>query len=177
MTSEPRARVKKRMFTNNGKLRIENEVLASLRKISRSVDIHSRFLLQQYGLTLPQLATLRAVGGLQPVTISEVAKHIHLSPATINGIFNRLEQRNLISRHRSGKDRRAVMVSLTESGTETLRSAPSLLQEQFIDSLHRLEDWERTQILSVLQRIANMMDGKANEKTKKFEKSPSDPLG
>jgi hypothetical protein len=38
-----------------------------------------------------------------------------------------------------------------------LESSPSVLQEQFMNELSRLEEWEKTMILSSLQRITSML--------------------
>jgi DNA-binding MarR family transcriptional regulator len=120
-------------------------------------------LVQQHGLTAPQLAALQAVAELQPVSVSGVARRIHLSLATVTGIFNRLEVRALVKRSRDDRDRRAVMVELTSGGADLLRSAPSLLQDRFRRELTKLEQWEQTQLLASLQRIAAMMDAKESE--------------
>ena len=139
-------------------LSTENQVIVALRRISRAIDLHSRALVQQHGLTAPQLAALQAVGELQPVPVSGVARSIHLSLATVTGIFNRLEARELVKRSRDGRDRRSVMVELTDGGAELLKAAPSLLQDRFRRELAKLEQWEQTQLLASLQRIAAMMD-------------------
>jgi DNA-binding MarR family transcriptional regulator len=139
-------------------LSLENQVIVALRRISRAIDLHSRVLLSQHGLTAPQLAALRAVGVLQPVAVSGVARAIHLSLATVTGIFNRLEDRGFITRSRNGTDRRSVVVELTGAGARVLESAPSLLQDRFRNELAKLQQWEQTQLLSSLQRIAAMMD-------------------
>lgn len=139
-------------------LGLEDQVIVALRRITRAIDLHSRGLLHEFGLTAPQLAALQAVGRLQPVTVGAVAKSIHLSQATLTGIITRLENRGLVTRERSGTDRRTVFVQITESGTELLESAPSLLQDRFRRELLRLQEWEQTQMLSTLQRIASMMD-------------------
>jgi DNA-binding MarR family transcriptional regulator len=139
-------------------LGIENHVILALRRINRAVDLHSRVLLQKHGLTAPQLAALQAVGELQPVSVGAVARAIHLSVATVTGIFNRLEGRGLVMRSRDGRDRRTVVVALTEEGARLRESAPSLLQDRFRSELAKLEQWERTQLLASLQRIAAMMD-------------------
>jgi DNA-binding MarR family transcriptional regulator len=139
-------------------LSIENQVIVALRRISRAIDLHSRALMQHHGLTAPQLAALQAVAEHQPVSVSGVARSIHLSLATLTGIFNRLEARGLVMRSRDGRDRRSVVVELTDRGAETLESAPSLLQDRFRRELARLEQWEQTQLLASLQHIAAMMD-------------------
>ncbi len=139
-------------------LGIEDQVIAALRRITRAIDLHSRGLLHEFGLTAPQLAALQAVRRLQPVTVGSVAKSIHLSQATLTGIVTRLENRGLVTRERSGTDRRTVFVQLTDAGNELLVSAPSLLQDRFRRELLRLREWEQTQMLATLQRIASMMD-------------------
>lgn len=137
---------------------IESEFIIALRRITRAIDLHSRGLLHEYGMTLPQLAALRAAGELQPVSMSALARAIHVSQATLTGILDRLERRQFVQRFRSGTDRRSVVVELTPQGSELLESAPSLLQDGFRRELLRLAPWEQTQMLSTLQRIASMMD-------------------
>lgn len=139
-------------------LSLENQVIVALRRITRAIDLHSRGLLHEYGLTAPQLAALKAIGELQPVTIGGVARAIHLSQATLTGIVSRLEKRGLVTRTRSGVDRRSVEVSLTEAGLELRETAPSLLQDRFRNELLRLQEWEQNQLLASLQRIAAMMN-------------------
>jgi DNA-binding MarR family transcriptional regulator len=87
-----------------------------------------------------------------------VARSIHLSLPTVTGIFDRLEKRGLITRRRDGVDRRAVVIEPTAQGRQVLDSAPSLLQDRFRDRLAELPAWEQTRMLSVLQRMAAMMD-------------------
>ena len=133
-------------------------MLAALRRITRAIDLHSRGLLQQVGLTAPQLAALLAAERLQPITAGALAKSVHLSQATVTGILTRLESRGLVSRLRSENDRRTVVVELTEQGKGILESAPSLLQDRFRRELLMLQEWEQTQMLATLQRIASLME-------------------
>lgn len=142
-------------------LTLEDQILVALRRIMRAIDLRSRTLLQDYGLTAPQLTALHAISRLQPVTASVLAKDIHLGQPTVTGIVTRLERRGLIERNRGERDRRSVNISLTEEGERVLRDAPSLLQDQFLQKLGGLKEWERTQILATLQRIADMMDAGA----------------
>lgn len=144
-------------------LSLEDQILVALRRITRAIDLRSRTLLQDYGLTAPQLTTLHAISRLQPAKAGEIAKEIHLGQPTVTGILTRLEHRGLIQRTRGERDRRSLDVRLTEEGERVLRDAPSLLQDQFLQRLGELKEWERTQILATLQRIAGMMDAAAIE--------------
>ena len=139
-------------------LTLEDQVIVALRRITRAIDLHSRELMQQIGLTAPQLAALQAIERLAPITVGALARSIHLSQATLTGILNRLETRELATRTRSGKDKRTVVVQLSPNGQRVLESAPSLLQDKFHRELLKLKQWEQTQMLASLQRIASMMD-------------------
>jgi DNA-binding MarR family transcriptional regulator len=79
----------------------------------------------------------------------------------VTSILDRLEDKGLVERVRSLTDKRAVNPRLTTAGQEILVSAPPLLHEQFITRFEALDDWEKTQILSSLQRIASMMDAES----------------
>ena len=137
---------------------LEHQFILSLRRITRASDLRSRDLLQAIGLTAPQLATLQSISRLQPVSIGALAKSIHLSQATLTGILTRLESRDFVSRSRCGNDRRTVYIELTPHGSLTLEESPSLLHDRFRNELLKLAEWEQTQMLATLQRIAAMMD-------------------
>ena len=136
---------------------ISDEVIVALRRVIRAVDLHSRTLVESHGLTGPQALILKA---LQRGSLSagELASRVSLSQGTVTDILNRLEQRNLISRIRDTADRRRVMVQATAAGLAVLEQSPPLLQESFAQRFSNLQEWEQTQLLASLQRIATMMD-------------------
>ncbi len=145
------------MSETHGLLSIEDQIVISLRRITRAMDLRSRTLLQQNGLTTPQLTALWAISRLQPVTAGVVAREIHLGHSTVTGILDRLERRGWIGRARGDRDRRSLSLCLTPEGQRVLSSAPNLLQGGFQQRLATLQPWERTQILATLQRVADMM--------------------
>jgi DNA-binding MarR family transcriptional regulator len=141
----------------------EDKIVASIRRLIRAVDLHSRWLVDEYGLTGPQLATLKACAQLGPASATALAKAAHISKPTMTGILDRLEQNELINRTRATEDRRSVMVSLTDRGAKLMEKAPSLLHDRFRNQLSKLEDWEQSSLLSSLQRLAAMMDAEEIE--------------
>ncbi len=90
--------------------------------------------------------------------VREIAENINLSPATITNILDRLESRDLATRIRSTKDKRKVGVFLTERGKEAVKDAPRPLQEHFVERFSQLKEWEQSQMVATMQRIATMMD-------------------
>jgi len=139
-------------------LAMTRQVVAALRRIIHAVDLHSRALVQRYGLTGPQLVVLRELVEGPSRTVGELAQAVHLSQATVTGIVDRLERKGLVHRQRSAHDKRRVMVLMTDRAGVVLAGAPPLLQEHFIDGFGRLPEWERTQILSSLQRVVALME-------------------
>ena len=137
---------------------LQDHVLVSLRRIIRATDLSSRKLGKRTGLTTPQLVVIQAIGTLRDPTVSDVAKAVSLSLATVTTILNRLEANGLVHRERSAVDRRRVIVTLTEKGEELGASAPKPLQDSFVDRFVRLESWEQHQIVAALERVATMMD-------------------
>jgi DNA-binding MarR family transcriptional regulator len=95
------------------------------------------------------------------VNSSQVAKSVNLSAATVTNIVDRLESKNLVSRVRNTQDKRKVSLYLTDDGKAILLSAPQPLQEHFIEKFANLAQWEQSQMLSSIERLAEMMD--ANE--------------
>lgn len=141
------------------------QVLVSLRRIIRAVDLHSRLLLHRHGLTGPQLAVLKTLADLGEVTVGDLAKQVHLSQGTVTGILDRLVRRDFVVRQRSEVDKRRMLVAATPAAAAVIRDAPSLLQEHFIREFGKLADWEKSQILSSLQRIVAMMEAEAIDAT------------
>lgn len=137
---------------------VSDLVLAALRKIMRSIDLHSKSLVKRFGLTSPQLIVLREVNANGQVTAGEIAHAVSLSQATISGIFERLEKRGLITRQRSRHDRRKILVQPTLEATKRLAGSPPLMQESFVEAFDKLQEWEKSMILSSLQRLVSLMD-------------------
>jgi DNA-binding MarR family transcriptional regulator len=137
---------------------VTNLVMSALRRIIRAIDLHSRCLVQRYGLTGPQLVVLKELYARSPTSVGELARAVNLSQATVTGILDRLEKKSMVTRVRSTDDRRKVLVSCADAAREVLAGAPPLLQEHFNEAFGRLPEWEQHQVLSSLQRIVALME-------------------
>lgn len=136
----------------------EDRILESLRRIMRAVDLYSRELSARHSLTGPQLLCLREIERKGEIPLGALASALSLSPATVTGIVDRLEQKELVLRRRRKSDRRSVAVDLTRQGRAIVRRAPTPLQETFSRRLAALPASKRNQISDVLQQIVTMME-------------------
>lgn len=137
---------------------VEDRVLRSLRRIVRAIDLHSRQLESQFGLTGPQLVCLRVIAQEGPLQPSELARRVDLSQGTVSGIVDRLARRQYVSRRRGTKDRRRVTLSVLPAGRDLLDDAPSPLQTRFAERLAALPAENQAVIATMLEQIVGMMD-------------------
>ena len=135
-----------------------DDVLIALRRIIRATDLYSRRLSRESGLTAPQLLILQAIARHGEMTMGDIAAEVSLSQATVTTILDRLESRGLVARQRGSSDKRRVYATLTAEGGALLAQAPEPLQETFVRRFSALQDWEQSQIISAVERIASMMD-------------------
>lgn len=136
------------------------EVLVALRRVIRATDLHSKQLVKTASVTSPQLLLLQIVHNKGDITISELARDMSLSQATVTSILDRLQKRELVQRVRCEQDKRKVYPRLTEHGKKILASAPTALQHDFVDRFRTLDEWEQSMIIAALQRVAEMMNAK-----------------
>jgi DNA-binding MarR family transcriptional regulator len=143
-------------MTKNEEIR---EVLKTIRKIARALDIHSRYMNKESGLTLPQLIVLRCVRDLGEPTGSAISKEVDLSPPTVLGILDKLAAKELIERQRPETNRRIVITRLSEKGKLVLEDAPSPLGDAFSRRFFALSDEERAHIMVSLSKVADFTKG------------------
>lgn len=141
--------------------RVTRDVVIALRRIVRAIELHSQSLVHNVGLTGPQLLVLQALADFDGVaSAGTLARAVHLSQATVTGILDRLERHGHVTRLRSTTDKRRVLVSLTPRAEELLAGAPQPLQQSFTRRFGELQEWEQTQLLSVLQRVVAMLEAR-----------------
>ena len=95
-------------------------VMKAIRRIAHAIDIRSKRIGRETGLTIPQIVVLKAVSDQGALTTAAISKQADLSPATTVTILDKLEAKGLITRIRSTSDRRTVQAALTETGARTL---------------------------------------------------------
>jgi DNA-binding MarR family transcriptional regulator len=134
------------------------ELLVALRKVIRAIDLRSKQLNKDVGLTGPQLLLMQTISNEPGIMVRQIADNINLSPATVTSILDRLETKQYVQRIISTEDKRRVGVFLTEQGKVILQDAPLPLQEHFTNRFSQLQEWEQSQMVATMQRIASMMD-------------------
>jgi DNA-binding MarR family transcriptional regulator len=152
--------------------RYDLQILQSIRRIMRAVDIYSRKLRTKFELTTPQLICLNAIVESESLTVSQIADKVYLSPSTVVGILDRLELRKLITRERSTTDRRVVNINSTKAGIEIYQNAPSALQDNLHKALLELPVLEQATIALSIKRVVDLMEVSEIDAAPILESSP-----
>ena len=132
-------------------------ILRSLRQIIRAVEVHSRKLDHDFQITGPQLSCLLVIREHGPIAVTRLAEKVFLSAGTVVGITDRLEEKNLVRRVRSKKDRRLVEIGITEEGEKLIGRTPPPLQGTLTTALKEMPDNERVVIAVTLEKLVSMM--------------------
>lgn len=136
------------------------EILIKIRKIVRSVDIESKKIQKEYGVSIPQVLCLSFLNESPNYqsTQGEIRKFLSLNSSTVSGIINRLEKKGLLARLPKSGDKRVVNIALTSSGEKLLSTIPSLLHEQLSKKLQKLDDTELTKVQESLETLVRLLD-------------------
>ena len=73
-----------------------DEILVSMRRMTRAIDLHSKRVLKLSGLTTSQLLVLQIIDRLGSPSPSAIAREIVLSQATVSSLLDRLSKSGLI---------------------------------------------------------------------------------
>lgn len=131
-------------------------LLKAIRRLARALDIQSRRIDREAGLTLPQLIVLGCVRDMGEVSSRAISAEADLSPPTVVGVLDKLEAKGLIERYRSTRDRRVVHGRVTALGLAALERAADPLGPRFAAAFGALPAAERAAMRAALDRLAAM---------------------
>ena len=136
------------------------EILIKIRKIVRSINLESKKIQKEHGVSIPQVLCLNFLfhSPNYQSTQGEIRKFLNLNSSTVSGIINRLEKKGYLARLPKFGDKRVVNIALTSAGDKLLGLLPSLLHEQLSEKLQKLDENVIKNIESSLDTLINLLD-------------------
>jgi DNA-binding MarR family transcriptional regulator len=107
------------------------------------------------GLTATQLRLLDRLSKLGESRLIDLAEVLSIAPSTATRICDALAERQLIVRHRRGRDRRELQIALTPAGTELLEAIGARTLAGWEDVLGRLPAAQRETVAAALRQLAD----------------------
>lgn len=89
----------------------------------------------------------------EPLTMSEVARRMKHTTAAATGLVDRLEKLSLITRKQGPKDRRKVMVVITEKGHAMVQEIRQDMIQNLLRLMEVLDENERSTWLRIYEKI------------------------
>jgi DNA-binding MarR family transcriptional regulator len=126
------------------------EVLGTVARRLRSASMAA---LSTWDVTPSQMRALRVLGTHGGVRSSELAHHLHIAPRSATEVVDALEAKGLAARSADPSDRRAILVTLTDRGSqlgEEVRRARGVESEKVFE---RLGHTDREHLARILRRL------------------------
>ncbi|TDN96741.1 MarR family winged helix-turn-helix transcriptional regulator [Sunxiuqinia elliptica] len=136
------------------------EILITIRRIVRSINLESKKIQKEYGVSIPQLlclSYLHASRNFQS-TQGEIRRFLNLNSSTTSGIIDRLENKGCLARLPKQGDKRVVNIALTSKGSELLKQVPPLLHDRLSERLQSLSSMKLQQIQESLLTLVHILD-------------------
>ncbi|MCB0395205.1 MAG: MarR family transcriptional regulator [Flavobacteriales bacterium] len=132
-----------------------SDILTDIRKIVRSVNLESKRIQKDFGISIPQLLCLSHLSQCEEFqsTHKDLTRILHLNSSTVTGIVNRLEKKGLIARLPKKDDKRVTNIALTSAGYEMLEKTPDLLHQKLLARITALPEEQVHSIKAALQLI------------------------
>ncbi|MCC9076671.1 MarR family transcriptional regulator [Litorilinea aerophila] len=115
--------------------------------------VRAHALLEEIGLYRGQPPLLEALWQQEGRTHSELAALLHIHPATVTKMIQRMEQAGFVERRRDPQDQRVSRVYLTQAGRDIRQQVRAIQRQMEADAFAGLEPAEREQIRRLLERV------------------------
>ena len=136
------------------------EVLDAFSELSASQRrLRGRDALQRGRLSFAQLRVLTALEEEEGCPAGRLAERAGVTPATVTGMLDILEEQGIVTRARSEHDRRVVIARLTEEGRRIRDRRRGEVRRVFEDALATLDPADLAAAPRVLRRLADVMEG------------------
>jgi DNA-binding MarR family transcriptional regulator len=131
-------------------------IFFQLAKANQSATRFWTRLVAAYNVTAAQAMVLTFLYDRDSVSSSELGKRVFLDSATLTGVIDRLEALEMLERRQNTEDRRAIAVSLTESGRDTAGGLRKIMEEANREFMKNFSRQEQAELRSFIERIRTL---------------------
>jgi DNA-binding MarR family transcriptional regulator len=109
-------------------------------------------------LTIAQLRAIYALGQHGRLSGRQLARQLHVSPAAVVPLCDRLERDGYVNRIPDTVDRRVTWIELSPSGRSTLENVAWVGPDRMRKALKRLSDGDRKALVRILEQLAEELE-------------------
>lgn len=136
------------------------DILIKLRKIVRSVNLESKRVEKEQGVSIPQLLCLQFLAEQEDykTNAAKLKSFLNLNASTISGILRRLEKKGLVAKLPKTLDKRVTLIALTANGMALIQSAPITFQQKLSEKLQALPPDKLQTIIDGIDLLTQVME-------------------
>jgi DNA-binding MarR family transcriptional regulator len=136
------------------------EILIKIRRIIRSMNLESKKIQKEHGVSIPQVLCLNYLNNCTDYqsTHKEIRNYLNLNSSTVTGIIDRLEKKGLVARLPKKEDKRTTYIALTSIGAKLLDKIPALLHERLSVKLEKLPENKIDELNQSLDMLIHYLD-------------------
>ena len=97
-------------------LKLENQLCFPLYACSKEIIKKYKPFLEELDLTYTQYITMMVLWDKKEINVKDLGSKLYLDSGTLTPVLKKLEAKGYISRNRSTKDERNLIISITKSG-------------------------------------------------------------
>lgn len=135
-----------------GGYRLEEQVGFALRKANQRHMVI--FASRISDMTPPQFAALAKLYEIGETSQNQLGNQIAMDAATVKGVIDRLKARGLVALDSHKDDKRRIVVSLTDSGRQTIEKLLPLAEAITAETLAPLNSRDAATLMRLLSKLA-----------------------
>ena len=132
-------------------LKIENQICFPLYACSREIIKRYKPFLDELDLTYTQYITMMILWEKKSVNVKELGQCLYLDSGTLTPLLKKLEGKGLVSRVRSNKDERNLIVTITDVGERLKEQAVNIPMQ--MAQCSNLEPEEGAMLYRILYKL------------------------
>jgi len=136
------------------------EFLVMIRRISRSVNLESKRIERDHGISIPQLLTLHYLHQQPDFRAShkQIKDFLQLNASTVTGIISRLIRKGFVAKLPKSADRRVSSITITQEGAKLLDKMPDLDNRHISEKLDNQTSEEQQDLEATFHRIISFLN-------------------
>ena len=141
-------------------LKLKNQLCFPLYACAKEVTKRYQPLLNKLDLTYTQYIVMMVLWEAKVINVKDLGEQLYLDSGTLTPLLKKLESKGYISRNRSDKDERNLMIKVTDKGMELREKALSVPQE--VSNCVKLTKEEASFLYKILYKMIGSMEGEDN---------------
>lgn len=132
------------------------ELTAAVTQLRRALRRSIRVDYPWEARPIAQIEVLQMLGDSGAVRLGDLAARLNLAQSTVSGLVSALVAEHLVARDVDERDRRAMVVQLTEAGRAQLAEWDAAHRERLAGALDRLNPDDRARVLAAVPALGRL---------------------